>query len=146
MKHAVEYAFAKFPVVKMKRISFEPTPLPPASRSQSSCSSSVQLPELEIEELQTYPGSCETSSPSTSPAPPQTEPVASPTISPDSSILDPAFVERLGEEISFLNQSIPEPVTKKVSLLPESVKNSAKSQGEFLSGSKNLFNGRGEGY
>lgn len=94
---------------------------PSNAASTSSCDkrqSSGSDPAPEVEEVLTWPGSCETSSPVDSP----TEPTAT-EIMPsrtnltgletpsDSSILDPVFIEKLGEEISFLNQTSTDEIT-----------------------------------
>ena len=67
----------------------------------------------DVDEMLTWPGSCESSSPVNSPTSTSTESLPaqsniSDSVAPESqadpSVLDPAFIEKLGEEINFLNQ------------------------------------------
>lgn len=84
---------------------------------------------LEEEEMLTWPGSCESSSPLNSPiseipASTSSETIASAnpaTVEPqgDSNILDPAFIEKLGEEINFLNQTSVDSVPDTVASAPK---------------------------
>ena len=65
----------------------------------------------DVDEMLTWPGSCESSSPVNSPTSTESLPAQSnisdsvaPESQADPSVLDPAFIEKLGEEINFLNQ------------------------------------------
>ena len=79
---------------------------------------------LEEEEMLTWPGSCESSSPVNSPIPVSTssETIKFPATGEsqiDSNILDPDFIEKLGEEISFLNQTVVDSVTDTIANAPK---------------------------
>lgn len=98
-------------------------------------SGSEKIPHQETEEMLTWPGSCETSSPIDSPTENITTEIApSKNLSDlpeletqsDSNILDPTFIEKLGEEISFLNQ--PSTSVEITSAIPDSL------PGNFIDG------------
>ena len=79
---------------------------------------------LEEEEMLTWPGSCESSSPVNSPIPVSTssETIKFPATGEsqiDSNILDPDFIEKLGEEISFLIQTVVDSVTDTIANAPK---------------------------
>ncbi|KAI9553668.1 hypothetical protein GHT06_021595 [Daphnia sinensis] len=139
VKHAVDFTFSQLPVVKLQQIqipnikskiqSLSPTanrnidiksPYPTVAKHIKKSLSDIKEPEssenklTEHEDLQAWPGSCESSSPVASPPSTQVgvsnEIVSSASmiameLQVDSNILDPVFIEKLGAEISFLNQS-----------------------------------------
>ncbi len=100
---------------------------------------------LEEEEMLTWPGSCESSSPLNSPISEIPVSTSSETITSantatgepqgDSNILDPAFIEKLGEEINFLNQTSVDSVPDTVASVPKEPLSEVQLPDENISGS-----------